>query len=442
MDPHPIVKGFSPDAGLTRSALTRRGFLGAAGGAARARRRAAAAAVRAYRAPRPPAVTSGSGSGAIQFWTDHSDDEVLNFKKVIAAFNKEHPEITVNLLNIADAAKYYTKVNTAAVGGNLADVFYARTFDIASLAGQAADHLAASPRWIRTRQPSNPDDFWPAQVSQMSVDKQLYALPYDFSNLAIYINKSMFSASRRRDPDRRLDLGRLLRHRLSLRAEERQPADPVGSRLPDLRLVHDGRRSSRTVVTRSRRTSAKCVVNQPANVDFLTKLSDQMAKGVTPSPNATPAGVDPFAAGLVAMQVNGSWATAQTQMAVDNKFDWDVIRLPKGTTGKRAVSAAGGSWVIPPTSKNQVGRVDLRQVPGQQAVPAGADRRSIAQHSRSAVLGQGLSGAGQDHQRTAEVDRDLRAADAGGRGRLGVPEVLDRVRHDLGESDRDARRGR
>jgi ABC-type glycerol-3-phosphate transport system substrate-binding protein len=30
-----------------------------------------------------------------------------------------------------------------------------------------------------------------------------------------------------------------------------------------------------------------------------------------------------------------------------------VIRLPKGTTGKREVSAAGGSWVIPPTSKNQ-----------------------------------------------------------------------------------------
>ena len=349
MDPHPIVKGFSPDA-RTRSALTRRGFLGAAGGAL------ALAAVGCSGGKGLPGTqassgASGSGSGAIQFWTDHSDDEVLNFKKVIAAFNKEHPEITVNLLNIADAAKYYTKVNTAAVGGNLADVFYARTFDIASWQDKQRI-ISLQPQVDQNKAAVDPDDFWPAQVSQMSVDKQLYALPYDFSNLAIYINKTMFSQAGVAIPtddwtwDDYFDIG----SHFVQKNGSRQTRWGAGFQTYDWFMMGAFKSNGGDTFSAD---LTKCVVNQPANVDFLTKLSDQMAKGVTPAPNATPAGVDPFAAGLVAMQVNGSWATAQTQTAVNNKFDWDVIRLPKGTTGKREVSAAGGSWVIPPTSKNQ-----------------------------------------------------------------------------------------
>src|SRR4051794_38340260 len=190
------LKGFTDAAAsgtsaLTRRSISRRGFLAAAGGAV-ALAAAACSGGKSLPGTQAPSGDAGSGSGTIQFWTDHSDDEVLNFKKVIANFNKDHPDIKVNLLNIADAAKYYTKVNTAAVGGNLADVYYARTFDIASFVDKQRV-IPLTPLVDKSKSDVNPDDFWPAQVKQMSVGDQLYGLPYDFSNLAIYVNKTMFA---------------------------------------------------------------------------------------------------------------------------------------------------------------------------------------------------------------------------------------------------------
>jgi multiple sugar transport system substrate-binding protein len=384
------LKGFTEAAAagtssFTRRNLSRRGFLAAAGGAV-ALATVACSGGKSLPGTQAPSGDAGSGTGTIQFWTDHSDDEVLNFKKVIASFTKDNPDIKVNLLNIADAAKYYTKVNTAAVGGNLADVYYARTFDIASFVDKQRV-IPLTPLVDKDKSDVNPDDFWPAQVKQMSVSDQLYGLPYDFSNLAIYVNKTMFADAGVPVPtddwtwDQFFEIGA----NFVQKSGSRQKRWGAGFQTYDWFMM--GVFKSNGGDTFSEDLS-KCVVNQSANVDFLTKLSDQMVKGVTPAPNATPAGVDPFAAGLVAMQVNGSWATAQTRTAVGSKFEWDVIRLPKGTTGKREVSAAGGSWVIPPTSKNQAAAwtftkylaskasqqvliVDpLRSIPGRQSSAA------------------------------------------------------------------------
>jgi multiple sugar transport system substrate-binding protein len=63
--------------------------------------------------------------------------------------------------------------------------------------------------------------------------------------------------------------------------------------------------------------------------------------------------VDPFSAQLVAMSIDGSWNVPQTRLNIKDKFEWDVLKLPKGSTGKREVSAAGGSWAIAKSSQNQ-----------------------------------------------------------------------------------------
>ena len=104
------------------------------------------------------------------------------------------------------------------------------------------------------------------------------------------------------------------------------------------------------------------------------------------------------------MQAQLSWATAQTRLSVEKKFDWDVVRLPKGTTGKREVSAAGGSWVIPPTSKNQAAAwnftkylaskesqqvliVDpLRSIPGRQSSAAEWEAKAKASNEPPAGI--------------------------------------------------------
>ena len=400
------VKGFTQavtaeSSAFTRSTLTRRGFLAAAGGAV-ALAAAACSGGKSLPGTDVPSGDSGSGTGTIQFWTNHSDDEVINFKKVIANFNASNPDIKVNLLNIADAAKYYTKVNTAAVGGNLADVYYARTFDIASFVDKKRI-IAQTPLIDKDKAAVDPDDFWPAQVQQMSVDDQLYGLPYDFSNLAIYVNKSIFESEGVPIPSDDWTWDQFFETAGHFVQKSGKKQKRWGAGFVTYNWFMMGVFKSNGGATFSD-DLASCVVNQPANVDFLAKLSDQMGKGVLPSPNATPAGVDPFAAQMVAMQVNGSWATAQTRLSVEKKFDWDVVRLPKGTTGKREVSAAGGSWVIPPTSKNQAAAwnftkylaskesqqvliVDpLRSIPGRQSSAAEWEAKAKASNEPPAGI--------------------------------------------------------
>jgi ABC-type glycerol-3-phosphate transport system substrate-binding protein len=79
---------------------------------------------------------------------------------------------------------------------------------------------------------------------------------------------------------------------------------------------------------------------------------DMANKGVTPLPGATPQGVDPFAGELVAMKSDGSWATNSTRDAVGDRFEWDVVKFPKGSTGKRYITPAGGGWGISATTKS------------------------------------------------------------------------------------------
>jgi ABC-type glycerol-3-phosphate transport system substrate-binding protein len=51
------------------------------------------------------------------------------------------------------------------------------------------------------------------------------------------------------------------------------------------------------------------------------------------------------------MKSEGSWATNSTRDAVGDRFKWDVVKIPKGSTGKRFITPAGGAWGIAATSK-------------------------------------------------------------------------------------------
>ena len=294
---------------------------------------------------------AGTGSGEIQFWLNHSADEVKQFQQIIKDFQVKYPDITVKLLNIADGPQYYTKINTSAVGGKLPDVFYARTFDVSS--NVAKDWcVPLTPLVERDKDEVKPDDFWPAQVAQMSVDDQLYGLPYDFSNFAVYYNKTMFEAEGVTLPTDDWDWAKYYETASNFSKREGKRQTRWGTNSVTDSWFQMGVFKANGGDTFSEDLKS-CVINNQANIDTLANLADQMKAGVAPTPQATPAGVDPFSAQLVAMAINGSWGVPATRDNIKDKFEWDVLRLPKGTSGDRSVSAAGGSWAIAKTSKNQ-----------------------------------------------------------------------------------------
>ena len=105
--------------------VTRRGFLGMAGGAAALVGLGACAGTGS---PGTPQASGGGGGSAntIDFWSNHPGTSKEVEQKIITAFQQANPGITVKL---TDAGKNYEEVaqkfNAALAGGSLPDVVVA-----------------------------------------------------------------------------------------------------------------------------------------------------------------------------------------------------------------------------------------------------------------------------------------------------------------------------
>ena len=95
------------------------------------------------------------------------------------------------------------------------------------------------------------------------------------------------------------------------------------------------------------------LVNTPEAIELFQKMQDAVyVTKAAPRSGAFSAGFDPWSSGQLAMSVNGSWATLQMRSTIGKRFDYDVAPLPKGPTGHRPISPAGGAWSIASTSKH------------------------------------------------------------------------------------------
>jgi len=285
-------------------------------------------------------LVHNTGNGAL---------ELSGYLEVIKNFEAKHPDIKVDFLNIPNGPAYYTSINTRAVGNNLPDLYFARTFDVASNAAKGW-MIPLDPYINRDPAAVNVKDFWPAEVAQMSYHGQLYTLPYDFSNVALYYNKTMFQKEGIELPtnDWTWDHAFAAGEKFVKKQGHNQTRWGLAFPTYDWYFMGVLVGNGGTVFSNNFK---KSLLNSPQNVQTFKYFYNKMAQGIAPFPSSTPAGVNPFASGMVAMNADGSWATESTRTAVGNRFEWDVVKLPKGTTGKRGISAAGGAWGISPTSK-------------------------------------------------------------------------------------------
>lgn len=109
--------------------LNRRGFL--RGAAALALVPAAAACAEA------PAATSGPVT--VEMWHGQNDTGLKVLKQLVAAFQREHPDIRIDLGGGVLADAMLQKVTAALASGSYPDIAYIFGSDLAS--------IARSPRW-------------------------------------------------------------------------------------------------------------------------------------------------------------------------------------------------------------------------------------------------------------------------------------------------------
>ncbi len=304
-------------------------------------------------APAAPAATDGEAAAdgevvTIRFVTNHGEVELPFFQQVVDEFEAANPNIKIDFLNVADTQQFQDSIKTQGVGGSLPDVWYARTY-------LTSDY--ASKGWTMNLQPLveqdelDVEDFWPAQVAQMSYEGDLYALPYDFSDIGIYYNKDMFDAAGIPYPSDDWTWDDLAEVAEQFVVKDGDTVTQWGLVLYPWSWVWLGILQANGGAIFNEDQSA-CVIDSPENLATLEFFQEMRSKGIYPELGATPAGLDPFSNGLVAMAFQGSWATQSIRDRVGDAFEFDVVAMPAGTTGRRGITPAGGAWAIASTSEH------------------------------------------------------------------------------------------
>ncbi|MCB0061348.1 MAG: extracellular solute-binding protein [Caldilineaceae bacterium] len=335
---------------LMKQPLSRRQFLAGVGGTSLAVTLAACATPAAG----PNADTEGGESADtaavnLRFISNHGEADQALFEKVIENFQAAHPDIQIEYLDIA-GQEFYNAINTQGVGGELPDVWYTRTFDVP---------VYASKGWTTNLQPLierdaeevNVDDFWPAEVAQMQWQGDLYALPYDFSNVGIYFNKQMFDDAGIAYPTDDWQWSDLRDLALNFVEQDGGTFTKWGLQLFSWNWVWHG-----MILGWGGEIFGEgfkeILINSPESVDLFAWFAAAREEGMYPEAGAAPAGVDPFAAGVVAMAFQGSWATNQMRANIGDKFDFDCVALPKSPDGASCINGAGGAWGIASNTEN------------------------------------------------------------------------------------------
>ena len=207
-------------------------------------RMAAAVAATALAALSLTSCASGGGGGAgdggsvnLQYgiWDQEQQPAM---EKIIAAFEKENPNITVKI-QLTPCAQYWTKLQTAATGGSAPDVFWMNGPEHQALRVQRR----CSPRSTTGRQAA---DYSEGPRRHLHLRRQALRRTEGLRHHRRLVQQEALRRRRRRVPEGRLDLGRLPRRREGADRQERRAS--AASRPPST--------TSRPTTTRSRRPAA------------------------------------------------------------------------------------------------------------------------------------------------------------------------------------------
>ena len=131
-----------------------------------------------------------NGKVTLDVWSNHPANSKDTEKEIIAAFEKENPNIKIKL---TDAGKDYEEVaqkfNAALTGGQTPDVVVAS--DVTWYNFALNDNFAPLDDLMK-KVDANPDDYVKSLYDEYTIDGKHYAVPYARSTPLFYYNKDLF----------------------------------------------------------------------------------------------------------------------------------------------------------------------------------------------------------------------------------------------------------
>lgn len=279
----------------------------------------------------------GPDDHALTFSTWGSIDEIDTLKPLLAEFQRENPDVPLKLIHIPE--EYPHKIRLLAAARHMPDVLFMENQTLPGFAKRGVlrdlgPYLAKDTSLKRS-------DFYPQVLDAMTVDKTLYGIPRDLSNLVVYYNQRLFDQAHVPVPQD----GWTYEDMVARAKTITQGDDQFGIGFAPYPLYwlpflwSDGA----DVMTPDLK---RCTLLDPPALSAMHRYLDLRWKYHV-APTEAQVGntrmAQLFAQGKLAMLVTGRWVVPGFRKKLD--FPWDVAPFPRGKAGS-VVDADASGWCI------------------------------------------------------------------------------------------------
>lgn len=137
---------------------------------------------------------SGGNDGTqVRFLVAGEPEELQAFRDVVTAFEDEHPDIDVRLIETGDRDALLARLSSSIAGGEPPDLFLVNYRFFGQFA--ARDALEPLDERIGGSTVFAEDDFFPAAIEAFRFGGRQLCLPQNLSSLVVYVNEDLFAAA-------------------------------------------------------------------------------------------------------------------------------------------------------------------------------------------------------------------------------------------------------
>ncbi len=258
----------------------------------------------------------------IQFASWGSKSEIDILKPILAEFEHENPDIKIDFMHIPQ--NYFQKIHLLFASNTAPDVIFINNLYLPIYANAGV-----------LEELKTPEGFYPQAINALSWNGKLYAIPRDVSDLVIYYNKDLFDKKQIPYPDGSWDFQKFLET-----AQKLTDKDTFGINFEEKPLYY------LPYLMSNGGGILPDEINKPESQQSLRFYADLRKKyHVAPlkSESASATTAQMFLQERLGMYLSGRWMVPKFRE--ECRFDWDVVRFPKGTKGS-IVSLDASGWAV------------------------------------------------------------------------------------------------
>lgn len=293
-------------------------------------------------------ATGGDGPQTLTMLTWDQGNGLGPYNQAIAAFEKIHPNVKINLQS--DTSTYYeTKLLTELANGTAPDIFLVSDDEASELAhsGQLEDITGLVNNHTYGINSAN---FFPRVWQTGKFDGKYYYIPKDWADASVLYNKTLFKKAGLAYPQSGWTLQQFIQDAEKLTISQNGRTSQWGVQLPGTWLRPGLEYMESAYGAQMISPDGKTVdgyLNTPQSEQAIQAYIDLYTKDhISPSINQMNGfgNLDLFMTGRVAMEWTGPWNVGE--YLKDPNLDFGVAPMPVGPTGKPVTQMFWAGWAV------------------------------------------------------------------------------------------------